>query len=247
MQQIQIIDPIKVRSKVQVFRSRSDDIKARIGPILKALWYPDRSLVRVNNNLDFDSLLEIFPQFGEVIKFYKKQILISQKLDTHFRSPPVLLLGEPGLGKTLFANHLAKLLGLPSYEISMATSTAGFELSGSSLHWGEGAPGFIATLLAQSSVANPIFVVDEIDKVAGSHRYNPLNAFYILLEPHSAKSYKDEAIGIEMDASHVVWILTANDELDIKGPILSRMKVFTIKQPLFHHKLVFSFSAFGEN
>jgi ATP-dependent Lon protease len=231
MKHIKIVDPQKLRVKVEELKNRSDDIKARMGPILKALWFPERLLLEVNADINFDVLDLAFPHFAEVTNFYKRQILISQKLNTHFKSPPVLLLGEPGLGKTLYATHFAKLLKLSWYEISVATTTASFELSGSSLHWGEGAPGLIAEALAKSNVANPVFVIDEIDKISGSTHYSPLNIFYCLLEPHTASRFKDEALGFEMDASHVVWILTANNLVDIKGPILSRMKVFTIKKP----------------
>lgn len=230
-QTISIVDHNKLRNKVEALRNRSEDIQARMGPLLKDLWFPERLLSKVSNDIDFEYLDTCFPNFSEVTNYFKKQIILSNKLDSHFKSSPVLLLGDPGLGKTLYANHLAKLFGLPCYEISMATATASFELSGSSLHWGEGAPGFIAQSLAKSTVANPVFVIDEIDKTAGSDRYNPLNVFYSLLESHTAKRFKDEALTLEIDASHIIWILTANDHLDINSPILSRMKRFNINQP----------------
>lgn len=231
MKQIEIVNPNKLRDKVESLKNRSDDIKSRMSQTLKALWFPERTLTEINTEINFDLINYAFPHFEDVTKFIKNRILISQKLKSHFQSPPILLIGEPGLGKTFYAKKIAKLLNIPTFEINMATLTASFELSGSSLQWGESTVGFIANSLATSKVANPIFVVDEIDKVSGSNRFNPLNVFYCLLEKHTARQYMDEALGIEMDASHIVWILTANEFADIKGPILSRMKVFNIKQP----------------
>lgn len=230
-QTISIVDHNKLRNKVEALKNRSEDIQARMGPLLRDLWFPERLLSKVSNDIDFEYLDACFPNFSEVTNYFKKQILLSNKLNSHFKSSPVLLLGDPGLGKTLYANHLASLFGLPCYEISMAATTASFELSGSNLSWGEGSPGFIAESLAKSSIANPVFVIDEIDKTSGSGRYNPLNVFYSLLESHTAKRFKDEALAIEIDASHIIWILTANDHLDINTPILSRMKRFIISQP----------------
>lgn len=221
----------QVKKRVQDLKGRSDDIKSRMAPILKKLWNPERELAVINKLDVFDDLKIRFPNFIEAIELFEANAIGLAKLGLPFESPPILLQGEPGLGKTLFVSELARLIDLPYFEISMATMTASFALSGGSLQWGEGAVGFIAESLAQSKYANPLILVDEIDKGGEGNRYNPLSPFYSLLESHSAKRFKDEALEIELNASRVIWVATANYTELVPQPILSRMRVVDIKRP----------------
>ena len=143
--------------------------------------------------------------------------------------------GDPGLGKTYFVSELARLLRLNFYEISLATTTANFAISGGSTQWGEGSTGFIANSLADSDIANPIILLDEIDKVSSVSHYNPITPFYSLLEPHSAKRFRDECLEIELDTSKIIWIATSNYMSQIPEPIQSRMQVFKIEKPSVKH------------
>ena len=221
-----------IKKRVDDLSHRSEEVKSRLGLILKKLWNPERIIYSVPSTTTFDDLRYRFPQFEEVIDFYENSVIISAKLNLPFQIPPVLLQGDPGLGKTYFSSELAKLLSLPFYEISLATTSASFSLSGGNIQWSEGSPGFIANTLAESPVANPIILIDEIDKAGqGSSRFNPMNVFYGLLEPHSAKRFIDEALEFELDASKIIWIATANYMNSIPEPIQSRMRVFEIKQP----------------
>jgi len=166
-----------------------------------------------------------------VIDFYENTIVSLARLNLPFEISPILLQGDPGLGKTFFSSELAKLLDLPFKEISLATATSSFALSGSNIQWAEGSPGLISETLASSPVANPMILIDEVDKAFTDARYNPLNVFYGLLEPHSARRFRDEALDIELDASKIVWIATGNYIRNIPAPIQSRMRIFNIKQP----------------
>ena len=76
-----------------------------------------------------------------------------------------------------------------------------------------------------------LVVLDEVDKSGGDHRYDPMGALYTLLERDTAASFKDEFIDLDMDASHILWIATANDESAIPEPILNRMNVYEIERP----------------
>lgn len=217
--------------RVEELRSRSDDLKAKLGYTLKQLWNGERDLVKVNDHNIFAGLKTRFPNFREVIEYFEGNAIGLQHLGMPFEANPVLLIGEPGLGKTLFVSELAKVMGLPFFDISMNIVSASFALTGGNLQWGDACVGFIAKAMAGSPIANPVIMIDEIDKSKGSSHYNPINAFYSLLEKHSAQRFKDEALEIEMDVSRVIWVLTGNYIEDIPAPILSRMKVFTINQP----------------
>ena len=226
-----IADLNKVKERVSELKHRSDDVKSRLAHTLKKLWNTERTLHIVPADIDFTSLHLRFPQFSEVIDFYENTVISLAKLNLPFEITPILLQGDPGLGKTFFASELAKLIKLPFYEISLASTTSSFALSGGNIQWSEGTTGFISETLAKSDFANPLILVDEIDKALLNATYNPLNVFYGLLEPHSSKRFRDEALEIELDASRVIWIAAGNYMDNIPSPIKSRMRTFHITQP----------------
>ena len=94
----------------------------------------------------------------------------------------------------------------------MSSLTAGWVLTGASAQWHNARPGKVAQTLIEGEYANPVVVLDEVDKSGGDHRYDPMGALYSLLERDTAASFKDEFIDVDMDASHILWIATANDE-----------------------------------
>lgn len=226
-----IADAQRVQHRVNELKHRSEDIKSRLGPTLKKLWDPERVLQTVPSSINFQALAVNFPHFKEVIDYYESVVIILAKLKRPFEITPILLVGDPGLGKTYFASELAKLIGLTFYEISMATTTSVFALSGGDIQWAEGSPGFISDTLAKSPMANPMILIDELDKGMSDGKYNAMNVFYGLLETHTAVRFKDEALAIELDASKIVWIATANDLHRVPEPIKSRLKIFHIRQP----------------
>lgn len=143
----------------------------------------------------------------------------------------MLLLGPPGVGKTHFAKKLADMLGTQMSMVPMSSMTAGWLLSGSSSQWKGAKPGKVFQALVEGEYANPVMVVDEIDKAASDAQYDPLGALYSLLEHDTAQSFTDEFAEVAIDASQVIWVTTANDERSIPRPILNRMNVFQIEAP----------------
>jgi ATP-dependent Lon protease len=143
----------------------------------------------------------------------------------------MLLLGDPGIGKTHFARRLSKLLGTGYNFIGMSSLTAGWILSGASAQWKNAKPGKVFDALVNGDYANPVIVVDEIDKASGDSQYDPLGSLYTLLEHDTACDFVDEFAEVPIDASEVVWIATANDARGIPEPILNRMNVYAIEAP----------------
>lgn len=178
-----------------------------------------------------DELYETCPNFKPVIDDVRKQLALAISGNQPLSFTPILLLGEPGLGKTHFAKKLAQVLGTSCEVVSMSSLTAGWILSGASSQWTNARPGKVADALINGEVANPLFVLDEIDKAGGDARYDPMGALYSLLEPDTAQRFRDEYVDIELDASRILWIATANDARSIPEPILSRMNVYTIERP----------------
>jgi ATP-dependent Lon protease len=115
--------------------------------------------------------------------------------------------------------------------VSMSSMTAGWVLSGASSQWKGARPGRVFETLVDGQYANPVMVVDEIDKAGGEHAYDPLGALYSLLEHDTAQAFTDEFAEVAIDASQVIWVATANDARGIPEPILNRMNVYEVQAP----------------
>ena len=190
-----------------------------------------RFLIRPSGSDMIDDLYDSCPNFSDVIDDLKKYIALSVAGNEPMSFTPILLLGEPGIGKTHFARELAAKLGTGHEFVSMSSLTAGWILSGASAQWNNARPGKVAHTLVHGDFANPIVVLDEVDKAGGDARYDPMGALYSLLEKDTARAFKDEYIDIDIDASHILWVTTANDERSIPDPILNRMNVFEVEAP----------------
>lgn len=177
-------------------------------------------------------LKDKFANFTSVLEAIEGELRLSCLADKPFVAfTPKLLLGPPGIGKTRFCSELAKALGIPFYSKSLATMTASFVLTGMSEGWSDARPGFIATTLLKSCVANPLIMFDEIDKSNAEHRYDTTKPLLALFEKHSAKYFEDEYFELEFNASAINFITTANDERLIPEAVLSRLEIFNIEIP----------------
>ncbi len=180
---------------------------------------------------DIDALINELPNFEAPLQDIRKQLALCLSSDDPLELEPILLLGEPGIGKTHFARRLAKLLGTGYNFIGMSSLTAGWILSGASAQWKNAKPGKVFDALVNGDYANPVIVVDEIDKAGSDTQYDPLGSLYTLLEHDTATEFVDEFVEVPIDASDVVWIATANDAHSIPSPILNRMNVYAIDPP----------------
>ena len=148
-----------------------------------------------------------------------------------FRVTPMLLYGAPGIGKTRFVSQLAAILCVGFDKLSMGAASGGFELCGVSRGWGTTRPGRIAKLLALGESASPVVLLDEIDKVGSDPRFPVIPTLLDLLEPDSARHFRDECLELEFDASRIIFVATANAIHDIPGPLCSRMRMIEILPP----------------
>jgi ATP-dependent Lon protease len=192
---------------------------------------PERFQVKPSGLPAMEHLYDELPNFHEVLDDVKRQLALCQDSRDALEITPMLLLGPPGIGKTHFAREVARLLGTGLGFVSMSSLTAGWVLSGASSQWKGARPGKVFETLVEGSYANPVMVVDEIDKARGEHAYDPLGALYSLLEHDTAEQFTDEFAEVAIDASQVIWVATANDERGIPEPILNRMNVFEVHTP----------------
>ncbi len=194
---------------------------------------PERFQVKPSGLPAMTHLYEELPNFGAVLDDLKRQLALCQDSSDALEITPMLLLGPPGVGKTHFAREVAQLLGTGMGFVSMSSLTAGWVLSGASSQWKGARAGKVFETLVEGQYANPVLVIDEIDKARGEHAYDPLGALYSLLEHDTAKTFVDEFAEVPVDASQVIWVATANDERAIPEPILNRVNVYEVAAPDF--------------
>ena len=192
---------------------------------------PERFQVKPSGLPVMDHLYDELPNFTEVLDDIRRQLALCEDSRDALEITPLLLLGPPGIGKTHFARALAGLLGTGMGFLSMSSMTAGWLLSGASSQWKGARPGKVFETLVEGQYANPVMVVDEIDKAGGEHADDPLGALYSLLEHDTAGNFTDEFAEVPIDASQVVWVATANDARAIPDPIMNRMNVYEVQAP----------------
>jgi ATP-dependent Lon protease len=176
-------------------------------------------------------LFDELPNFAEVLADIRKHLALCVDSSDSVELPPMLLLGEPGIGKTHFARKVAALLGTGYGFVPMSSLTAGWVLSGASSQWKNAKPGKVFDTFLNGDYANPVIVVDELDKAAADGQYDPLGALYELLEAQTATRFVDEFVELPIDASGAVWLATANDTSRIPEPLLDRLTVYEIDAP----------------
>ena len=180
---------------------------------------------------DRGALQAELPNFAEPLEHILRAVALAADSRDPVEVTPMLLLGEPGIGKTHFARRVADLLGTSWALAPMNALTAGWILSGASSQWKGARPGKVFETLVQGEFANPVVVIDEIDKAACGAQYDPLGALYSLLEHDTARHFTDEFAEVPIDCSAVVWVATANDPSGIPDPILDRLAVFEVDAP----------------
>ena len=179
--------------------------------------------------------------FSEVLAHLRTQWALARRTRcaADARIDPILLAGPPGVGKSHFAPALADLIGVRMSVFSAGTAQDAMQLCGSDARWANTRPGIVFDLLAQGDSAAPVLVVDEIDKLtqeSGGSRDTPIHTLLDLLEEDSARRYRDMSLQLEMDASKVIVIATANERERISSPLLSRLTEFHIAPPTMEQR-----------
>lgn len=225
-------------AKLERLHTQSPDYSVQYGYIETILDLPWNEYTKDNFNLKNAQKILDKDHFGmEIVKERIIEHLAVLKLKGDLKSPILCLYGPPGVGKTSLGKSIAEALNRKYVRVSLGGLHDESEIRGHRRTYIGAIPGRIIQNIQKSGSSNPVFVLDEIDKVGNSFRGDPSSALLEVLDPEQNSTFHDNYLSIDYDLSKVMFVATANNISNIPAPLLDRMELIDVGGYISNEKI----------
>lgn len=230
-----IPEEIRARAKKEIEKLSTISVQSpEYAVILNYLdWIMDLPWTEsAEENIDIKNARKILDKEHYGLKKVKERILefiAVRKLNKNAKGPILCLVGPPGVGKTSIASSIAHALDKNFVRMSLGGVTDEAEIRGHRRTYIGAMPGRVISLMKEAKQKNPVFLMDEIDKVGNNYRGDPASGLLEVLDPVQNKTFTDHYMELPFDLSEVFFVTTANTTSTIPGPLLDRMEIINLE------------------